>query len=58
MAKQKRKYGLFFKSKDGRWIRLYPKVSFFKDTAIKVFQNHLLSLSFRGKEPALRPLKS
>lgn len=53
--KQTRKYGLFFKV-GKRWIRLYPKLSYTKETAIRMFQTRLLQLSFMGKEPALRPL--
>jgi hypothetical protein len=51
-----RKYGLFHKV-GKRWIRLYPRLAFGKATAIRVFQNRLLDLTFRGKTPALRPIK-
>jgi hypothetical protein len=55
----KRQYGLFFKATvkgRTRWVRLYPKLAFPKATAIRIFQNRLLDLSFRGKCPELRPV--
>jgi hypothetical protein len=52
-----RKYGLFHKV-GRRWIRLFPKLAFYKASAVRLFQNHLLHLSLNmGKTPALRPVK-
>lgn len=50
-----RQYGLFVKT-DGKWVRLFPSLSYPKAQAVRVFQSQLLDLSFQGKEPALRPV--
>jgi len=52
-----RMYGLFFKNRQGRWVRLYPKLAFRKPAAVRFFQTLLIGLSLRGKCPALRPVK-
>lgn len=53
-----RKYGLFYQPKgERRWIRLFPKQAYPKQTAIRVFQSHLIGLFFKGKKVELRPIK-
>lgn len=57
-----RMYGLFEVNTDNgrrKYIRLYPNLSFKKDTAIRVFQNDLLAFYFGAAEKPreLRPIK-
>ena len=52
----KRDYGLFHKV-GKRWVRLFPKRAYKKDTAIRVFQGLLLKFFFTGKTVELRPVK-
>jgi hypothetical protein len=55
--KNARMYGLFFRNRQGRWVRLYPRLAFRKPAAVRFFQSLLIGLSIRGKCPALRPVK-
>lgn len=43
----KRMYGLFEKQ-DGKWVRLYPDMAYPKETAVRLFQNHLLAHFLHG----------
>lgn len=54
--KEKRQYGLFEKQ-DGKWVRLFPNLSFLKSAAARIFQNKLLGGTMEGKEIALKPVK-
>lgn len=60
--KAKRKYSIFLK-KEGRWIRdTYsdgsPLGAYEKQTAIRLFQNRMLSYSFSGVSFELRPVQA
>ncbi len=52
-----RQYGLFYKV-GRRWVRLFPKRSYSKKSAIRAFQGYLLKFFFSGKKVELRPLKA
>lgn len=51
-----RLYSLFHKI-DGRWVR-QSSLAFRKGSAVRIFQNALLSASFAGIDVALRPVKA
>ena len=54
--KETRKYGLFEK-KDGKWVRIFPKLSFPKSIAVRIFQNALLAQAMQGMtERCLKPV--
>jgi hypothetical protein len=54
--RRKRKYGLFEK-RDGKWVRVSETLSFYKPTAIRVFQNALLAGAFgQAPERKLKPV--
>lgn len=53
--RQKRFYGLFYKV-GARWVRLFPKRAYHKETAIRMFQGILLTTFFEGKRVELRPV--
>ena len=42
MPIETRKYGLFEKQ-NGRWVRIFPALSFKKSSAVVVFQSQLLA---------------
>ncbi len=50
-------YGLF-KKVNGKWVRMYPELSYPKATAVRVFQGELLAcaLGAATEERSLRPL--
>jgi hypothetical protein len=53
-----RQYGIFIQPRgERRWVRLFPKRAYGKQTAVRVFQGLLLGSFFRGKKVELRPLK-
>ena len=47
--KSTRKYGLF-KKEGEKWIREYPELAYPKETAIHVFQTHLLAFALKPGE--------
>lgn len=55
IMRQPQMYGLFEKI-NGKWIRLYG-CAYSKETAIRVYQNQLLTMSMNGREPGLRAVK-
>jgi hypothetical protein len=56
MERYRRLYGLYEKV-DGKWVRLYPELSYTLQAASRVFQNKLLEQAFGqcSNERRLRP---
>lgn len=55
MIKNKPLYGLFEKV-DGKWVRLFPLMSYPKSSAVRIFQSNLLAYAM-GAVPYERSLR-